>query len=81
MQNEILLTSDSLGLRLGATAPQVSELHAYLSRFGWLRLPGQRPVVVAHDKLPEVEPGYFDAATERRLPSSSASTDCRCREI
>ena len=67
MQNKILLSSDSLGLRQGSTAPEVSELQTYLSRFGWLRLPGQQPVVAAHDRLREVQPGNFDAATEAAL--------------
>jgi Putative peptidoglycan binding domain len=45
----------------------VGESQAYLSRFGWLRLPDQVPLVAAHDRLPEVQRGYFDAATEYGL--------------
>src|SRR3954454_22245637 len=67
MQNRMLLSSDALELGLGARAPVVDELHAYLSRFGWLRLPDQERVVAVHDELPEAEPGHFDDATREAV--------------
>ena len=66
-QNGRLLSSDALELGPGARAPVVDELHAYLSRFGWLRLPGQERVVADHDELPEAEPGHFDDATREAV--------------
>jgi len=66
-QNRTLLSSDALELGLGARAPVVDELHAYLSRFGWLRLPDQERVVAVHDELPEAERGHFDDATREAV--------------
>ena len=67
MQSRVLLSSDALELGPGARAPVVDELHAYLSRFGWLRLPDQERIVAVHDELPEAERGYFDEATQESL--------------
>jgi hypothetical protein len=67
VQNRTLRTVEALDLGRDAGGPIVDELHAYLSRFGWLRLPDQAPVVAAHDQLPEAEPGYFDEPTEAAL--------------
>jgi hypothetical protein len=67
MLSTILLSPDSAELARGARSAAVDELHAYLSRFGWLALPGQQPVIAAHDELPVAEPGYFDEATETAL--------------
>ena len=67
MRTRILLSPDALGLRVGAETPEVGELHAYLSRFGWLRLPDQAPVVAGHDRLPEARVGQFDDATQYAL--------------
>jgi len=64
MRNKILLGDDALDLGRGAAAPVVGELHAFLRRFGWLRLPGQERVVAAHEALPEAQVGHFDDATE-----------------
>src|SRR4051794_6940035 len=66
-QNRTLLSSDALELGVGARAPVVDELHAYLGRFGWLRLPDQERIVAVHDELPEVEPGHFDDATREAM--------------
>ncbi|MFD3401577.1 matrixin family metalloprotease [Kribbella sp. NPDC058693] len=64
MNEDGLFSVDAVNLRRGATTPVVSALHAYLGRFGWLRVPGQERVVADHDVLPEVEPGRFDEGTE-----------------
>lgn len=67
MQNKTLLSSDALELGPGARAPVVDELQAYLSRFGWLRLPDQERIVAVHEELPEAEPGNFDDATREAV--------------
>ena len=67
MKNKLLLSADALDLGPGAAQPLVDELHTYLSRFGWLRLPGQERIVAAHDELPEARPGQFDDATAEAL--------------
>ena len=67
MLSTILLSPETAELARGARSTAVDELHGYLSRFGWLALPGQRPVIAAHDELPVAEPGYFDEATETGL--------------
>jgi len=64
MRTKLLLSADALDLGLRAATPVVGELQAYLSRFGWLRLPGQERVVAAHETLPNAQPGHFDDATE-----------------
>jgi peptidoglycan hydrolase-like protein with peptidoglycan-binding domain len=67
MRNKILLSADALDLAPGAATPVVDELQAYLSRFGWLRLPGQEPMVATHEELPEAVAGHFDEGTEAAL--------------
>src|SRR3954453_21118214 len=61
------LTADALDLSSGPTGPAVEAVQTYLSRFGWLRLPGDEAMVIDHQKLPESEPGHFDDATESGL--------------
>jgi hypothetical protein len=67
MPDTILLSPEALGLSRGDRSAAVRDLHAYLSRFGWLALPGQTPVIAAHESLPEAEPDSFDEATEAGL--------------
>jgi hypothetical protein len=67
MYTKILLSPDVIGLSRGDKSEAVRDVHAYLSRFGWLALPGQTPVIAAHDLLPEAEADHFDEATETAL--------------
>jgi len=60
----LLFSADALDLGLGVATPVVGELQAYLSRFGWLRLPGQKRRVAPHEALPKARAGQFDDATE-----------------
>jgi hypothetical protein len=64
MRNRILLSAEAVDLGPGAAGPVVDELHAYLTRFGWLRLQDRERVVAAHETLPEAQPGHFDDATK-----------------
>ena len=67
MRNRILLSAEAVDLGPGAAGPVVNELHAYLTHFGWLRLRDQERVVVAHETLPEAQPGHFGDATKAAL--------------
>ena len=70
MRNRILLSAEAVDLGPGAAGPVVDELHAYLTRFGWLRLQGQERMVAAHETLPEAQPGRFDDATKPTVSSA-----------
>ena len=67
MLSKILLAPEAAELARGASTADVDDLQAYLSRFGWLALPEQEPVIARHDELPVAEPGHFDEATETGL--------------
>lgn len=67
MATKFFFSADALGLAPGAASPNVGKLQRYLSRFGWLRMPEQVPVVAAHDALPLAEPDRFNDATEAAL--------------
>ena len=77
MANQIPLSSNALDLGAGATVPAVNDLQAYLSRFGWLRLPGQEPLVADHDQLPRPPPARSTMPQGRPWRTSSACADCR----
>ena len=67
MRSKILQSIDAVDLGRGATAPVVGELQAYLSRFGWLRLPDQPSAAPAHEEPPAAAAGKFDEGTEAAL--------------
>jgi len=67
MLSRIFRGPETTELTRGARSGAVDEVQAYLSRFGWLALPGQEPVSAAHDRMPVAEPRHFDEATETAL--------------